>query len=128
MMTNSLRGEVALYLGGKTYILRPTFEVFCEIEDTVQANLYQIGQRLEQAEISARELVTFAQACLVHSGHDISLERVGEMIAAEGVQTTIEALLAFCRSYAFGGRQEKKADPAQAQEPSQTTTATHANS
>lgn len=127
-MTNSLRGEVALCLGGKTYTLKPTFGVVCKIEDAVQTNLFQIGQRLEQVNISARELVVFAQACLVHSGHDISLERLGEMILAEGVPTTIEALLAFCRSYAFGGRQEKKADPTQAQEPSRTTTATHGNS
>ncbi len=111
-MTNSLRGEVALCLGGRTYALRPTFGAVCKIEDAVQANLFQIGQRLEQAEISARELVPFAQACLVHSGHEISLERLGEMILAEGVHTTIEALLEFCRSYAFGGRPEKKVDPA----------------
>ena len=127
-MTNSLRGQIALCLGGKTYVLKPTFEAFCDIEDAVQANLFQIGQRLERVEISARELVAFAQACLVHSGHDISLERVAEMIAAEGLHTTIETLLEFCRRYAFGGRQEKKVDPAQAQEPSRITTATHANS
>ncbi len=107
-MANRARGEVTLRLGGEAYGLCPTFGAVCEIEDAIGVSLYDIGRRLENGDITARDLVAFAQACLASAGHPVERERLGAMIVEAGTHTAIAALLAFCRNYAFGGAAEKK--------------------
>ena len=119
-MANKARGEVALRLGGETFVLRPTFEAVCEIEDAVGASLYEVGRRLEQAEITARDLVGFAHACVTRAGYPIDRERLGAMIVENGTHGVITALLEYCRNYAFGGCPEKKAAALPSTEPSRT--------
>ena len=109
-MANRARGEVTLHLGGETYVLRPTFGAVCAIEDTVGSSLYEIGRRLEGAEITARDLVAFAHACVTTAGYTVERDRLGALIVDGGVHTAIAALLAYCRNYAFGGAPEKKDD------------------
>ncbi|MFQ5774201.1 MAG: gene transfer agent family protein [Kiloniellaceae bacterium] len=119
-MANAARGEVALTLGGQTYVLCPTFGAVCEIEDALQANLFDLGRKLELGEITARELTAFAHACLTCSGYAMERERLGEMIVEDGAHKTIAALVEFCRNYAFGGRAEKKDPTPRPQQPSGT--------
>ncbi len=109
-MANRARGEVTLHLGGDTYVLCPTFGAVCEIEDAIGANLYDIGRRLENAEITARDLVTFAHACVTGAGYTVERDRLGEMIVESGTHTVIAVLLTYCRNYAFGSAPEKKDD------------------
>jgi len=111
-MANRARGEVALALGGKTFVLRPSFGVVCEIEDAVGASLFEIGRKLERVDITARELVGVAHACLEHCGYPFERAELGELIVRDGTRATLVALVEFCRNYAFGGREKKKdADP-----------------
>jgi Phage tail tube protein, GTA-gp10 len=109
-MANKARGEVKLELGGEVHVLRPTFGAVCEIEDTIGTNLFDIGRRLERAEVTAQELVKLTHACIAQSGSSIELDKLGEMIVEQGSLNIVTALVGFCQSYAFGGREEKKAD------------------
>jgi tail tube GTA-gp10-like protein len=111
-MANKVRGEVKLELGGETYVLRPTFGAVCEIEDAIGTNLFDIGRRLERAEITVQELVKLTHACIAQSGTSIELDKLGERIVAQGSLGVITALVKFCQSYAFGGYAEKKAGTA----------------
>ena len=108
-MANKARGEVTLNLGGETHVLVPSFGAVCEIEEKIGANLFNMGRRLELVEVSARDLIDFAHACVTQAGHKVDKERLGELIVEAGTHTVIEALTEFCRNYAFGGRPEKKA-------------------
>ena len=107
-MANKARGEVTLELGGETYVLVPSFGAVCEIEDKTGANLFNLGRRLELADISARDLIDFAHACLAPLGYKGDKARLGEAIVEAGALKVIAALTAFCRNYAFGGQEEKK--------------------
>lgn len=109
-MANRARGEVTLRLGGETYVLCPTFGAVCEIEDAIGASLYDIGRRLENAQITARDLVAFAHACVTSAGYPVERDRLGDMIVESGTHTVIAVLLTYCRNYAFGGAPEKKDD------------------
>ena len=71
-MANAARGEIAFKLGDETYTLRPTFGAVCEIEDSLGTNLFDMGRKLERAEITARELAAFARACLKR-GHRVRI-------------------------------------------------------
>lgn len=111
-MANRLRGEVALDLGERRFVLRPTFEAVCEIEDEIGTSIFEFGRRLELAQVSLRDLVKFAHACAVQSGHEIAPEHLGELIVETGAHNAISVLVEYCRNYAFGGRPEKKAEAA----------------
>ena len=119
-MANAARGEVAFKLGDETYVLRPTFGAVCEIEDALGTNLFDLGRKLERAEVTARELTAFAQACLAQSGHKLAQEALGSLILEHGALDVIAALVKYCQAYAFGGTEEKKS--AEPPAPSQSTT------
>ncbi len=107
-MANKARGEVTLELGGESYVLVPSFGAVCEIEDKIGANLFNLGRRLELAEISASDLIDMAHACLAPVGYKGDKARLGEAIVEAGALKVIAALTEFCRNYAFGGQEEKK--------------------
>ena len=107
-MANKARGEVTLELGGESYVLVPSFGAVCEIEDKIGGNLFNLGRRLELAEISARDLIDFAHACLTPLGYQGDKARLGEAIVEAGALKVIAALTEFCRNYAFGGQDKKK--------------------
>jgi hypothetical protein len=113
-MANKARGEVPLELGGETYVLVPSFGAVCEIEDKIGTNLFHLGRRLALSEISARDLLDFAHACVSQAGGKLDKARLGELIVEAGTHSVIAALTEFCANYAFGGREEKK-DPATGQ-------------
>ena len=111
-MANKARGEVALKLGEETYVLKPTFGAVCEIEDAIGTNLFDLGRKLETADITARELVKFAHGSIAQSGYKVEEAELAERIIAQGSLEVIATLVKFCQSYAFGGQEEKKAGAA----------------
>jgi len=125
-VANRARGEVILRLGDDTYVLRPTFGAVCEIEDAIGSSLYEIGRRLEGAEITARDLVAFAHACVTSAGYTVERDRLGSMIVDGGVHITVAVLLAYCRNYAFGGAPEKKDDTPPLPGPTESPTSSSA--
>lgn len=113
-MANKQRGEVTFELDGMRYVLVPSFGAVCEIEDALGASLFSLGRRLALAEITAREVIDFADACLAHACPGAARPRpgkaeLGEAIVAAGTLEVMAVLAEFCASYALGGRREKKA-------------------
>ena len=104
MTANRKRGEVTLELGGESYLLVPSIEAIIEIENEIDTTLFEIGRRLESAEISASDLIDFAQACATQAGYEVTRERLGEAIVEAGAHKVITALTEFCRIYVFGVR------------------------
>ncbi len=122
-MANKHRGEVTLDLAGKDYVLAPTFGVVAEIEDEMGTNLFEIGRKLELADITARDLVKLAGTALKAGGHEVAEGMIVQAISDDGAYTVIAVFVQFVRNYAFGGREEKKAaaDAPKEPEPSPET-------
>ena len=117
-MANKERGEVTLALGGESYVLVPSFGAVCEIEDALGTNLFSLARRLAGAEIAAREVIDFTQACLTHacpSRGSANLDKavLGEAIFDTGTLEVMSVLYEFCLNYATGGRLEKKVPDAE---------------
>ncbi len=102
MTANRKRGEVTLALGAESYLLVASIEAIIEIENKIDSNLFEIGRRLESAEISASDLIDFAHACATQAGYEVTRERLGELIVEAGAHQAITALTEFCRNYVFG--------------------------
>ncbi len=112
-MANKERGEVTLALGEASYVLTPSFGAVCEIEDALGASLFILARRLATAEITAREVIDLAHACLTHANTSQSAAKLdkaalGEAILDAGPLEVMAVLAEFCANYAFGGRREKK--------------------
>ncbi len=71
MLTNRIRGEVALDAGGRSYRLMLTLGALAEIEDGLGlANLSEIGVRMKK--IRAGDLAVVVAALLRGGGHDLA--------------------------------------------------------
>ena len=116
-MANKARGEVTLELGGESYVLVPSIAAIIEIENEIDSNLFEIGRRLESAEISASDLIDFARACATQAGYQVTRERLGEAIVEAGAQQAITVLTEYCRIYVFGVRHAEEDGGAEQEAP-----------
>lgn len=116
-MANKERGEVTLALGGEKYVLVPSFGAVCGIEERIGNNLFQFGQRIELAQVSAAELIDFAHACIAEAGYKVTRERLGELIVDAGSATVLAPLTEYCRIYIFGARRQSETVDAETAEP-----------
>ncbi len=124
MTADPKRREVTLALGAESYVLVSNIEAIIEIENKMDSNLFEIGRRLESAEISASGLIDFTHACAMQAGYEVTRERLGELIVEAGAHQAITALTEFCRNYVFGvqhaeedGATETEATPETAAQP-----------
>ena len=116
-MAGKARREVTLQLGAENYVLTPSFGAVCGVEERIGTNLFQLGQRLESVQISARELIDFAHACIAEAGHEVTRERLGELIVEAGTATVLAPLTEYCRIYIFGARRDSEAVDAETKKP-----------
>ena len=108
-MANKHRGEVTLELGGESYVLVPSFGNVAEIEDAIGTNLLTVGKKLEATNFTEPELLSFIEAFLKASGHEVDAEAIAEGITESGVLNVTAPLIKFVVAYAFGGTTKKKA-------------------
>lgn len=105
-MDEKANREVTLELGAESYVLVPSFGAICGIEERIGNNLFQFGQRIELAQVSAAELIDFAHACIAEAGYEVTRERLAELIVEAGTATVLAPLTEYCRIYIFGARKE----------------------
>ncbi len=86
-MANTERGEITVILSDKEYILRPTFEALCDLEDRTKKPITQIMQQLFQGELSIKVLAIIVWAGIRGSMGDKSptLDEVGNMMVEDGI-------------------------------------------
>ncbi len=83
---NKARGEITLSLGGRDWVLRPTFQALCEIESALGEGLIALVRRLAQGSVGVRDV-----AVIVHAGIKAadkkppSYDTVGEMVIEAGI-------------------------------------------
>lgn len=72
-MENPLRGDVALTIDGRRYILRLTLGALAALEERLESrSLMDLAQRFESGEVSASDLTALLAAGLMGGGHDVS--------------------------------------------------------
>ncbi len=65
-MANRQRGEVGVVIDGKSYVLRPTFDSLCELEDLVDKPIDEIFKVLQEGRRSGLRAVVW---CLLQDRH-----------------------------------------------------------
>ena len=85
-MTNKVRGEVEVLLGGKTYTMVPSFQAMCEIEAATGMGMVALARRYQSLTFGITDAATILTFGIKASGEDATIEKVGKMIAEEGLE------------------------------------------
>jgi len=86
-MANRQRGEVTITLDGKEYVMRPTFEALCEIEDKLDAAIPDLIMLFKDGNIRLKHVAAIVWGGLW--GYDKNqaptFSQVGELISKTGL-------------------------------------------
>ena len=95
-MTNKIRGEVAVALGGRNWTMRPTFQAICEIEGRTGKDILVVAGECWDGRFGAVTVAAVLWAG-IRAAHDDApdFEAVGDMIVEQGFTTFFEPVLAF---------------------------------
>lgn len=101
---NPQRGDVAVRLGGKAYVMRPTFEALAEIEGITGRGIVDLLNRFSRKEFGAKDTAAVIFAA-IKSGGEIgaNYEAVGRMVVSDGLVNFIPAISAFLANAVTGG-------------------------
>ena len=109
-MANAARGEVTFKAGERTYVLRPTFEALCAIEDRLDAGIIEIAERIVGRRYGIREIAAILTAGAQAADKDVTEAEIGAAIAEVGLRRATELALVLLAGALSGGSEEKK-DP-----------------
>lgn len=84
---NRQRGEIEISLGGKAYILRPTFEAIAELESKLGIGINGLCTKVLENKHGMREVAALIHCGIVGGGEKkLSLNQVGELVRRDGYQ------------------------------------------
>ena len=90
-MANRQRGEVKIILDDKTYVMRPTFEALCEIEDALDTSIPDLILMFRDGNIRLKNIAAIVWGGIW--GYDkknaLSMEEVGELITKTGMMNIL---------------------------------------
>ena len=92
---NAQRGEVEIALGGRRYVMRPSFAAIAEIETRTGQGVIGLARRLASGDIRVSDVAAIVTAGLRAAGEPAKLEMVGEMVLEEGLASLAPSLGAF---------------------------------
>lgn len=91
-MANKYRGEVNITLAGEKYVLRPTFEALCELEERAGEPILSIMSGMQDGKIRLKDMALIIWSGMY--GYDAasapSIDTVGAMILETGLLNVMQ--------------------------------------
>ena len=84
-MTNPLKGQITINLGGKEYHCRLTVDSIIKIETELDKGILQITQRLSDADIRMKDLAVVLLYALRGGGNNFQEKDVHKIIQSTGL-------------------------------------------
>lgn len=86
MAANALRGEVAIRLGGRERVLRPSFSALLAIEDSLRPIL-ALAQEAAEGRVALGDLAIVIHHCLLIEPGETrpSVADIGDLLLADGM-------------------------------------------
>ena len=91
-MTNPKRGELRLTIGTETFQVKITMDTIMRIETALGRGILKIAGDLQDANMSALEMITILLPVLRSSGRDFTEKQVGELIWEHGFAEGLKAI------------------------------------
>jgi hypothetical protein len=96
-MTNPLKGEIEIELGGETYKCRLTIDSLVKIEDELDKGILELANDISQARVRVKTLITVLKYALRGGGNDFDEKNIKEIITKSTIlesSTIVAQLLA----------------------------------
>lgn len=84
-MTNPLKGEIEIDLGGETYKCRLTIDSLVKIEDELDKGILELASDISEAKVRMRTLITVLRYALRGGGNDFDERKIKEILATTGI-------------------------------------------
>lgn len=97
---NPLRGEAALAVNGRDYVLRPTFDALVRAEEEL-GPLFALVERAGEGQLRLQEMAALFWHCLAQPG-DVTREQVGNAVLAAGLAAAARPLRTLLRQILEG--------------------------
>ena len=91
-MTNPLKGEISLNIGGTEYKARLTVDAIMQIENSVGCGILKLAQRMSEADIRVSDIIAVLTPALRGGGKDMKHGDVSKIIADVGIVESTTAV------------------------------------
>ncbi len=91
MTANALRGEAEFRIGGRAYLLRPSFAALVAAESEL-GPLFALVERAAEGRLGLGELAALFWHCVQDRPETLTRDAVGEAIAQQGLAGVTPAL------------------------------------
>jgi len=94
-MANKQRGEVNIKIGDKEFVMRPTFEALCDIEDRVGMGIPELIMRLTAGDVRLKYVLPVIHAGITAYNKDNGIQptpsykELGEMVVNTSFRETV---------------------------------------
>ena len=105
MTANPQRGEVEIELGGRRFVMRPSFQAIAEMEKQTGRGLIELLQSLSDGGLKVSELAAIITAGLKAAGEPARYDKVGALLLEGGLEGIVPPVGEFLVGALTGGRQ-----------------------
>lgn len=98
---NPHRGEVAIELGGKVYVLRPSYDAIVEARQTTGVPLGESFARI--ANLDLVEMASIVGPAMRASGHKLTDRQVGQLLMEKGAANAVKEVSTLLKNMLTGG-------------------------
>ena len=95
-------GDIEIELGGRRFVMRPSYKAVCEIEEATGVGVPALAARVMNGQEKLTEIAAIVTAGLRAAGEPASFGKVGEMIFAAGLEKALGPAVEFL-TRAIGG-------------------------
>lgn len=91
-MTNPMKGETTIDLGGDTYTCRLTVDALIKIETELDKGILAITQRISEADVRLNDLAVILYHALRGGSNDVTQTDIKRIIANAGIVQSCQAV------------------------------------
>jgi len=84
-MTNPLKGEIEINLGGETYKCRLTIDSLVKIEEELDKGILELASDISEAKVRLKTLLVVLRYALRGGGNDYDDKKIKEIISTTGI-------------------------------------------
>lgn len=91
-MTNPMKGEIQLSLGGKDYKARLTIDAIMQIEASVGCGILKLAQRMADADVRVTDIISVLTPALRGGGNNFQPKDVTKIVEESGLIDATQAV------------------------------------
>lgn len=97
-MHNARRGEVEWKAGGRTFLLRPTFQSICALEAETGCGIIALAKRFHDGDIQLQDVVSVLESGVYGAGNSVQKDEIGNYVVQVGISNVIPVVVSYLQA------------------------------